>query len=1001
MHVAPPGRRRRLTSLTGLTGLSLALVAAGSPAAAVTGLGPLAVTTRAAAPGDGTVTVRVVTEVDADGAYDRMLEPGLAGVKVSLTDDAGTVRNLTTGAGGTVTFTATSELTGGKYRVQVTNPDPGNLSPAVAGLGTGSDVIRGNIGFVDVSGGTNVTYTTGFWEPGVYCQENPDLVSCNLAKGDAPNTYKGLVSFSGGFTGASPDTGVTQLTDNTKQQAVFGIGVDRTGNKYLGTLVKRHTAYGPAGNTNTIYRQFGADTTVAPFVTLPGTLTAHETGDNWLHDNAVYGRVGREGIGDVDVSGDGRTLYAVNISETKLYGVAIQGSGNTVTPGTRTGYDIPRPKACVGEWHPYGIGVRGGRVLVGGVCGAETSVTTHVPWGDPTQLSAHVYEFRNSAFDEIFTHTLNHPRGCAYRFTKPPAGPRCTGKTTVGAEMSAAWEAWNERVPKAEQHYLISAPQPILSNIEIADNGDLVLGYRDRFGDMTGTATFAHNSTQNPLVTGVAAGDVLRACKSGTTYTLENNGSCGSLTGNLPRNGEGPGGGEFYDDSTALDDAFHDQVGEGATALQPYRDKLWGTVYDPYSAFQQGVRSRTVNNGAVQGNLLIQPTWNSDLALRQNLFGKANGLADLELVCDQAPVQIGNRVWYDSNGNGVQDPSEPPVAGVVVTLTPPTGTALTATTDANGEYYLGTKDGLTPNTTYAATFDHSGIAPSTLPGSPTMAELKWTQEHAGSDRALGSNVDSAGGTRVAVGDPGDVNHTIAAGLVGPVNKLGDRVWYDTDGNGVQDPGEPGAQDVPVELTDPVTGDVLRTARTDASGHYLFPDLPDGRYMVCFRGPRGYLWTRQNAGATDDDSVVDPTSGCSPVVTLGAGNRTDLTLEAGLVGELGLTVVRTDRKTGEPLQGAVFQLWLDSNDKPGLQRQGAGRDRMAGDCVTGRTGRCSFDDNRIGTYYLVEMDVPEGHVLPQNPVFGPYLLTLANGTATDGLVVEIADEQGEPCKDTTC
>ncbi|WP_405773757.1 SdrD B-like domain-containing protein [Streptomyces sp. NBC_01538] len=1001
MHDAPPGRRRRLA---GLTGLSLALVATGSPALAASGLGPLAVTTRAAAPGDGTVTVRVVTEVDTDGAYDSVLEPGLSGVRVSLTDDAGAVRNLTTGADGTVTFTATSELTGGKYRVQVTNPDPGNLSPAVAGLGTGADVMRGNVGFVDVSGGTNVTYTTGFWEPGVYCQENPDLVSCNLTKGDAPGTYKGLVSFNGGFTGDTWDGGVTQLTDNTKQQAVFGIGVDRTGNTYMGTLVKRHTAYGPAGNTNTIYRQFGTNATVDPFVTLPGTLTPHETADNWLHDNAVYGRVGREGIGDVDVSGDGRTLYAVDISDSKLYGVAIVGSGETAKSGTQTAYDIPRPRACVGEWHPYGLGVRGKRVLVGGVCGAESTVTTDVPWGDPTQLSAHVYEFENGAFREIFTHALNYPRGCAYRFLPLDpnnTGYRCTKPSTVGQVMSGEWEAWNQRVPGSEGHSFVSAPQPMLSNIEIADNGDLVLGYRDRFGDMTGTATYAHNATAGPLVTGIAAGDVLRACKSGTTYTLENNGSCGSLHGNLPGNGEGPGGGEFYQDSTVLGDAIHDQVGEGATALQPYRDKLWGTVYDPLGAYQQGVRSWNANNGAVRGNLLIQPTWNNNPALLQNLFGKANGLADLELVCDQAPVQIGNRVWYDANGNGIQDPSEPPVPGVVVTLTPPTGPALTATTDANGEYYLGTKDGLTPNTAYSTTFDYTGIDPSKLPGSPTMAELKWTQEGAGSDRALDSNVDSAGRTRVAVGDPGDVNHTIDAGLVGPVNRLGDRVWYDANGNGIQDPGEPGAKDVQVELIDPATGDVLRTTKTDTDGHYLIANLPDGRYKVCFRSPRGYLWTRQDAGASGDDSVVDRTSGCSPVVTLGPGNRTDLTLDAGLVTELTLTVVKTDRKTGKPLRGAVFQLWLDSNGEAGLQRQGAGKDRMVGDCVTGGTGTCTFDDNRIGAYYLVEKDVPEGYVLPDNPVFGPYGLTLANGTGAQGLIVEIANSRGEPCTGKKC
>ncbi len=75
--------------------------------------------------------------------------------------------------------------------------------------------------------------------------------------------------------------------------------------------------------------------------------------------------------------------------------------------------------------------------------------------------------------------------------------------------------------------------------------------------------------------------------------------------------------------------------------------------------------------------------------------------------------------------------------------------------------------------------------------------------------------------------------------------------------------------------------------------------------------------------------------------------------------------------------------------------------MVGDCVTARSGRCFFDGNRIGTYYLVEKDVPEGYVLPRNPVFGPYQLTLRNASAKAGLIVKIANKRGEPCKGDKC
>ncbi|MDX3135449.1 SdrD B-like domain-containing protein [Streptomyces europaeiscabiei] len=720
------------------------------------------------ATGDGNVTVRVVNDVDTDGVYDHGVEKGRAGVRVTLTDEQGTVVTGTSNAWGVAWFQpATTPLRGGKYRVQVHNPDPRTLQPAVAGLGDGPGVMRSGVGFVDVSGGRSTTYTTGFWEPGVYCQENPDLVTCNLTKGDAPDTHQGLVRFSGKFSDTHPGGTVHRLTNNQQQGAVFGIGNDRTGNTYMGTLVKRHAAYGPAGATNTIYRRNSASG-VSTFVTLPGLLTEHDESDNWLHDNPVYSRVGREGIGDLDVSGDGRTLYAVSLNDSRLYAVPIRGSGDAVYPGTYRSHVIPRPEDCAGHWHPYGIGVRGKRVLVGGVCGAENTVTRNAPWGDPSQVTSHVYEFSEGSFHPLFHTAMNYPRGCVYRFTGLPATtPRCTKPSAVGRPLSAMWEAWNQRVPTPRNLSFVSAPQPILSNIEIADSGDLVLGFRDRFADMQGTATYPFDTHSKRLVRAVAAGDVLRVCKSGTTYTLENNARCNALYGALPNNDEGPGHGEFYDDSTSLTDAHEDQVTQGGTVLQPFRNKVWSTVYDPFDdhPWEQGVRRWNADKGKTEGNLTIQNTWSGDAEQRALLFGKGNGLADLEMVCDQAPVQIGNRVWYDANGNGLQDPAEPPVKGVKVTLDPMTsGPDLTAYTDANGEYYVGSGQGLKPNTTYRVSFDHSRVKTDELPGRPSRSLLKWTVKGAGSDRAIDSDADAHGRTTVRVGDPGHVNHTFDAGL---------------------------------------------------------------------------------------------------------------------------------------------------------------------------------------------------------------------------------------------
>ena len=49
-------------------------------------------------------------------------------------------------------------------------------------------------------------------------------------------------------------------------------------------------------------------------------------------------------------------------------------------------------------------------------------------------------------------------------------------------------------------------------------------------------------------------------------------------------------------------------------------------------------------------------------------LGKAGGLGDVAAMLVEAPLQIGNVVWFDADQDGVQDPDEPAVPGVTVAL---------------------------------------------------------------------------------------------------------------------------------------------------------------------------------------------------------------------------------------------------------------------------------------------------------------------------------------------
>jgi hypothetical protein len=118
--------------------------------------------------------------------------------------------------------------------------------------------------------------------------------------------------------------------------------------------------------------------------------------------------------------------------------------------------------------------------------------------------------------------------------------------------------------------------------------------------------------------------------------------------------------------------------------------------------------------------------------------------------------------------------------------------------------------------------------------------------------------------------------------------LGNRVWHDLDGNGIQDAGEPGAPNVLVRLFDGSGNPVLNadgepvTTRTDLSGSYEFHGLAPGNYQVEFVAPGGYVITQQGQGGNPAlDSDADPVTGRSATFTL-APAQVETDTDAGLV-----------------------------------------------------------------------------------------------------------------------
>lgn len=108
--------------------------------------------------------------------------------------------------------------------------------------------------------------------------------------------------------------------------------------------------------------------------------------------------------------------------------------------------------------------------------------------------------------------------------------------------------------------------------------------------------------------------------------------------------------------------------------------------------------------------------------------------------------------------------------------------------------------------------------------------------------------------------------------------VGDRVWVDTNRNGLQEEGESGLADVSVTVTGKVNGeDKTYATKTNKDGNWKVEGLTPGvEYTVTFQIPDGYEVTKTVEGQPEKDS-----NGLTSTVTLEAGQYDD-TIDLGLV-----------------------------------------------------------------------------------------------------------------------
>ncbi|MCG8461648.1 MAG: hypothetical protein MI919_35655, partial [Holophagales bacterium] len=215
-------------------------------------------------------------------------------------------------------------------------------------------------------------------------------------------------------------------------------------------------------------------------------------------------------------------------------------------------------------------------------------------------------------------------------------------------------------------------------------------------------------------------------------------------------------------------------------------------------------------------------------------------------------------------------------------------------------------------------------------------------------------------------------------------RLGDFVWIDSNGDGDQDGGEVGLNDVRAELYDPGPDGLARTAddvlllttitADDLGGNpgfYQFDALPAGDYYVLFYPPLGFAVTAKGQGGNGAlDSDADPASACTDVVILGP-SEDNPDIDLGLVPEttasLGNYVwfdLSGDGVQNEALvrglNGVTVRLFTDDGDGSPEPFADDGAPLMVtvtADDVFGNPGFYLFEDLIAGVPYFVQFVEP--------------------------------------------
>ncbi|WP_040839558.1 DUF11 domain-containing protein [Thiothrix nivea] len=315
----------------------------------------------------------------------------------------------------------------------------------------------------------------------------------------------------------------------------------------------------------------------------------------------AYEKVGRHGLAGLELSDDGTTLYAVDMTNRQLLVIDV------ASKSVSARYPITDPGCAggAGDVRPFGVDYLNGEVYVGVTCSGETNQSD-------SEVNSYVSKLDGGGFTPVVSDVLQKSDISwliTYWQDDPMFGAACDG---------------NNNAP--------SKSTPIITNMELDENGNMLIGVSSIHGFRFGWANYYPTDTCNDLDDWTNFGYLIRATPSASGWTREsdptdeNTGFFGWGVNN------GDGHNRSYIGGLAVTDCSGQEV-------------AIANIQDPISPVKGGVRFVRTADGQQEaatnnGDTDTDTRTNSSKRLYGVEWGKSSGLGDIEYLHPAPALEV-------------------------------------------------------------------------------------------------------------------------------------------------------------------------------------------------------------------------------------------------------------------------------------------------------------------------------------------------------------------------